>query len=123
MDLSGVRGSRVRLPAEFDHGDVPLDDVREVRAEMREIRIRHRVGMASARERRRYLACWRALALRRSPGRRPYLSREFDNVLAERSRLLQDIHAERTRQEVEAIFEVRSPGQTPTTGAGSSVPR
>jgi hypothetical protein len=99
-----------------------LDDVCGVHIEMAEIRDRYRDGAATMDECRRYLACWQALALRRSPGRRPQLSSEFDELLAERARLLREIGDERTRQEVDAIF-VAPEDEAPSEGAGSSVPR
>ncbi|WP_214401816.1 hypothetical protein [Pseudonocardia lacus] len=86
-----------------------LDDVCGVHVEMREIRERHRRGLASPMDQRRYAACWRALALRRSPGRRVQLSREFDVLLAERA-----------WREVEAALA--RDGEAPASEAGSSVP-
>lgn len=106
-----------------DRGSDVLDDVCGVHAEMSEIRTRHRDGIASTEDGRRYVNCWRALALRRSPGRRTGLPREIDVLLDERARLQEEIRHERTRQEVEAIFQVAPEGETPTSGAGSSVPR
>jgi hypothetical protein len=119
VDRSSWVGSQVLGSVEADGVDL-VDDVRGVRAEMHEIGLRHRDGVVTAEERRRYLACWQGLALRRSPGRRPRLSREFDAVLAKRARLLREIRDERTRQEVDAIFGAPEDGAP--HGTGSPVP-
>ncbi len=120
MDLSS--GDRAQQGSgESEPGVDPVDEVCGVHAEMQEIRVRHAEGVAGAQERLRYMTCWRALALRRSPGRRPYLPRAFDGLLAEREQLMEDIRHERTRQEVEAIFQAAPEGETPTSG--SSLPR
>lgn len=123
MDLSSVGGSVSQGPVEVDTdvSDDVFDDVRHMHAEMCDIRLRHAERAVSAHERGRYLTCWQALALRRSPGRRPFLPPEFDDVLAERAKLLEDIRDERTRQDVDAIFEGAPEDEAPA--AGSSVPR
>jgi hypothetical protein len=118
-----VGGSGSRGPVDGDVGvlDAVFDDVRHVHAEMWDIRLRHAEHAVSAHERVRYLTCWRALALRRSPGRRPFLPPEFDDVLAERAELLEDIRDERTRRDVDAIFEGAPEDEAPAPG--SSIPR
>lgn len=121
MDLSsGCERPGARDAAE--RGVELLYDVCGVHMEMREIRERHSAGGTDARDRRRYLMYWQALALRRSPGRRPWLPPEFDGVLTERARLLREIRDECTRQEVDAIF-VAPEDEAPSQGAGSPVPR
>jgi hypothetical protein len=120
------RGAEVGVDlssGEFDQGVALLDELRGMHAEMRAIKARHEWGEASADDRRRYLTCWFSLALRRSPGRRPYLPPEFDAVLAERHRLLADIEDERTRQAVEAAFGSAPEGEAPPQGVGSPAPR
>jgi hypothetical protein len=119
VDRSSRVGSQVGSRVDVDDVDL-LDDVRGIRAEMHEIRLRYRDGVATAEDHRRFLACWQGLALRRSPGRRPQLSHEFDAVLAERARLLREIQDERTRPEVDAIFG--APEDEAPHGTGSPVP-
>lgn len=119
MDQSSAGPEQYGRRVDAEHDGGLLDDVSGVHAEMSEIRERYQRGEVCPEARRRYLACWRALALRRSPGRRLRLSREFDDLLAERSRLLYEM----TWREVEAIFESRPAGETPSPEAGSSLPR
>jgi hypothetical protein len=71
---------------------------------MWEIRLRHRAGARTRADARRYRACWQALALRRSVGRRTYLPPDVDYLLEERTLLTREIEVERTRQAVEAVF-------------------
>jgi hypothetical protein len=82
-----------------------LDDTSGIHAEMWEIRQRHDVGEHSIVDARRYRACWQALALRRSVGRRSYLPPVVDDLLVEHELLSREIRSERTRQAVEAVFE------------------
>jgi hypothetical protein len=98
-----------------------FDEACGLRAEMQEIRVRHWEGLADPHERRRFLVRWQALALRRSPGRRPRLSRRFDALLVERAGLLRELQDERTRREVDAIFV--APEDETSHGSGSPVPR
>jgi hypothetical protein len=81
-----------------------LDDTGGVHAEMWEIRLRRDAGVLTIDDARRYRACWQALALRRSVGRRCYLPPEVDDLLVENELLNGEIEAERTRQAVEAVF-------------------
>jgi hypothetical protein len=83
---------------------IVLDDTSGVHAEMWEIRKRHEAGVSAIDDARRYRACWQALALRRSVGRRSYLPPEVDDLLVENELLRREIQAERTRQAVEAVF-------------------
>jgi hypothetical protein len=121
VDRSSGAGERAVGASGADQDISLLDEVCGLRAEMQEIRVLHREGLAGAGERRRFLTCWQALALHRSPARRPHLSRRFDEVLAERARLLREIEEERARQQVDAIF-VAPEDETPH-GTGSPVPR
>jgi hypothetical protein len=84
---------------------IVLDDTSGIHAEMWEIRLRHEAGTHTIEDARRYRACWQALALRRSVGRRAYLPPEVDDLLVEHELLSHEIQVERTRQAVEAVFE------------------
>jgi hypothetical protein len=84
---------------------IVLDDTSGVHAEMWEIRLRYEAGTQTIEDARRYRACWQALALRRSVGRRTYLPPSVDDLLIERAQLSREIQVERTRQAVEAVFE------------------
>jgi hypothetical protein len=95
-----------------------LDAISGLRAEMSEIRGRYAVGAATPEDGRRYLTCWRAVALHRSAGRRVHLPRRFDDVLAERARLQDEICTELTRRAVDAVFAGAPEDEAPAAGAG-----
>jgi len=99
-----------------------LDDESCVHSVMREIRQRYAAGRSTSEDHRRYRACWRALALRRSPARRTVLPPEIDEQLACRQVLLEAIKNERARMAVDAVFSTAPGDETPTTGT-ESLPR
>lgn len=92
------------LSAAITHALSTLDDEGGVHAEMWEIRRRHDNGEATRRDRHRYRTCWRALALRRSLHRRTVLPTTLDDALDRRAALLEEIHGERLRRAVDAVF-------------------
>jgi hypothetical protein len=94
-----------------------LDAVSGLRAEMAGIRGRYADGTATPEDGRRYLTCWRAISLHRSPGRRVHLPQRVDDLLAERARLQEEICTELTRQAVDAIFAGAPEGEAPAAGA------
>ena len=74
---------------------------------------RHVAGRSTVDDRRRYRACWRALAMRRSRRHCVVLSPEFDEQVKLRSALLGEI----TRRAVDAVFTVAPEDGSPATGA------
>ena len=95
-----------------------VEDV--VHVEMNHIRRRHAEGRATPADRRRYCDAWRFLSLRRSRccgGLGP----EVAEQLTRRADLLDDIHHERARRAVDAVFWVAPEGETPATGTGTAL--
>jgi len=85
-------------------------------AEMRRIIARHRAGIDTTEDRRRYRTMWLAIALRRSVCRRAPLSSDLFMVLARWKQALDAAQHERARAAVEDAF---GPDDAPMEGAGS----